>query len=580
MSAEERPGPHSVFLVSGGARGITAQCVTGLAGRFGCRFILLGRSSLNVPIPPWFDPAKDDGVLKRRIAAEITVLGEKATPSAIRHLFDAITARAEIEHTLRRIADAGGHARYLRVDIADLPALRAALGQLGTGTITGMIHGAGRLADKWIEHKSAADFEAVYRPKIEGLENMLRCVQADQLRHLVLFSSAAAFYGNIGQCDYALTNEILNKAAYEWKRRYPHCHVLAVNWGPWDGGMVTSEIKHQLAERGIDVIPVEAGVQVLADQLARGAESPLQLLVGSPMRSSPVPRPAEAGSRFVRRRLSLAANPFLQDHVIGGRPVLPVTCSMAWMSDVCEWLCPGYRTFRCHGHQVLKGIVFDDTLADSYLIESRELAGDVQAGERRLDVVVSSVTVDGKTRYHYRAQLELRQSIPTPPVFHDIDLREDGALDGEVLYTDGTLFHGPSFRGVQRVLNLSVRRLTMRCLLPVVPLSMESQFTGGTINPYLTDVAFQALVIAARRLQGAASLPLACERGEQYRPVGFDTPFFVTMLVQSSTEHELSADLITHDADGRVYARLTGAKVTLSRQLNHLFGPVPTPAAA
>jgi hypothetical protein len=120
----------------------------------------------------------------------------------------------------------------------------------------------------------------------------------------------------------------------------------------------------------------------------------------------------------------------------------------------------------------------------------------------------------------------------------------------------------------------------MRCLLPVVPLRTQGQFTAGTINPYLTDVAFQALVIAARRLQGAASLPLACERGEQYCPLGFDTPFFVTMLVQSSSEHELSADLITHDADGQVYARLFGAKVTLSRQLNHLFGAVPAPAAA
>ncbi len=572
------PGAHSVFLVSGGARGITAQCVIGLAQRFGCRFILLGRSSLDQAVPHWFEPAHGEAAIKQRIATEITARGQHATPTAIRKLFDAMAAAVEIRSTLDRIADAGGRAEYIAVDICDGVALRNVLARVAPGTVSGVIHGAGALADKRIEHKSAADFEAVYRPKIDGLENMLRCIQADQLRHLVLFSSAAAFFGNIGQADYALANEILNKAAFEWKRRYPGCKVLTINWGPWDGGMVTTAIKSQFAERGIDLIPPDAGVRMLVEQLTCGSDSALQLLAGSPIRSAPTPRPVQPGPRYVRRRLSLAANPFLRDHVIGGQPVLPITCAMQWMSDTCERLCPGYRAFRWAGVQVLKGIVFDETLADSYRMECRELHGDETDDERCFDVVLAGASRTGQTRYHYRARLSLRLSIPPPPVFHDFDLAENGALEGATLYADGTLFHGASFRGIQRVLNLDAGRVTMRCLLPAVDLSTQGQFRVGTMNPFITDVAFQALLIAARRLRGSASLPLACERGELYRPLGFDQPFYVTMLLHGSSEHEMSADVVAHDADGRVYMQVFGENVILSRRLNQLFGAAPAAA--
>jgi hypothetical protein len=37
----------------------------------------------------------------------------------------------------------------------------------------------------------------------------------------VLFSSIVGFFGNVGQSDYAIANEILNKSAHLIKRKYP-----------------------------------------------------------------------------------------------------------------------------------------------------------------------------------------------------------------------------------------------------------------------------------------------------------------------------------------------------------------------
>ena len=89
------------------------------------------------------------------------------------------------------------------------------------GKVTGIIHGAGTLVDKLIEKKTETDFETVYTPKVAGLENMLRSVDVARLDFLVLFSSIVGFYGNVGQSDYAIANEILNKSAYLLKRKLP-----------------------------------------------------------------------------------------------------------------------------------------------------------------------------------------------------------------------------------------------------------------------------------------------------------------------------------------------------------------------
>src|SRR5205823_8224839 len=89
------------------------------------------------------------------------------------------------------------------------------------GLVSGLVHGAGALADRLVQRKTEADYAAVVRPKLDGLTNLLRCLPPSQLRHLVLFSSAAAYRGNAGQADYALANEALNKAAHALQRAYP-----------------------------------------------------------------------------------------------------------------------------------------------------------------------------------------------------------------------------------------------------------------------------------------------------------------------------------------------------------------------
>ena len=79
------------------------------------------------------------------------------------------------------------------------------------GPVTGLVHGAGVIHDKRIAEKTSAQFDSVFDTKVLGLEALLDATANEPLRFLCFFSSVAARGGNIGQSDYAMANEALNK---------------------------------------------------------------------------------------------------------------------------------------------------------------------------------------------------------------------------------------------------------------------------------------------------------------------------------------------------------------------------------
>ena len=101
------------------------------------------------------------------------------------------------------------------MDVRGADAVRACIAPLVEqyGPVTGLIHGAGVLADRNIEDKSDEDFARVYDTKVGGLRALLNVLDDAPLRVMVLFSSSTARFGRRGQADYAAANEVLNKLA-------------------------------------------------------------------------------------------------------------------------------------------------------------------------------------------------------------------------------------------------------------------------------------------------------------------------------------------------------------------------------
>ncbi|WP_268761278.1 KR domain-containing protein, partial [Frankia sp. AvcI1] len=147
-------GADDVLIVSGGARGVTALCVRALAERAPARFVLLGRSAL-ADEPDWAAGVADDG-LKTAVIARLRADGTRPTPREVERIYQGLLAQREIRATVAAIAAAGGRAEYVAVDVTDADALRAALAEV-RGQVTGVVHGAGVLADALLPAKTAAD---------------------------------------------------------------------------------------------------------------------------------------------------------------------------------------------------------------------------------------------------------------------------------------------------------------------------------------------------------------------------------------------------------------------------------------
>ncbi|MBE9189732.1 SDR family NAD(P)-dependent oxidoreductase [Gloeocapsopsis crepidinum LEGE 06123] len=550
---------NSVFLVSGGAKGITAQCVIELAKEKQCKFILLGRSSPS-PEPVWAMGCNDEAVLKKRIMEYLVASGEKPTPVMVQKQYKAIASSREIQATLNAIEQAGSKAEYFSVDVTDTEALQAIADRLTA--VTGIIHGAGNLADKRIEKKTSEDFDTVYAAKVTGLANLLRYIPASQLQQLVLFSSVAGFYGNVGQADYAIANEILNKLAHLVKYHHPDCHVVAINWGPWDSGMVSPELKKAFAERNIETIPIQVGAKMLVEEL-ESTHQETQVIVGSPLVFSES-FSSQLQTFRIQRHLTVDANPFLQDHVIANRPVLPATCAIAWIANTCEQLYPGYQFSNCRNYKVLKGIIFEPTTPIEYTLELQETNKNNIGVE--FDAKIWSKNLEGKTRYHFSTQLTLKRQIPSSPDYASIKLNLDQSYSNQLsFYQDGTasLFHGMSFQGVKQVLNITPEKVTIECLLPSLNEQQQGQFPVQTFNPYIVDVQIHSLWIWSQYFHQQGCLPSAINLYEQFIPVSFDETFYVSCEVKSKTDSAVIAEVITHNSKGKVYSRMTEAKGTL-----------------
>ncbi len=261
----------AVLLVTGGAYGITADIVRGLARNRSLRLVLVGRSPLPEPESPSTRDLVDPNALRQFLIGEMRRRSGKVKPAAVEAELRRILKERQIRANLAALKDAGAEVDYRALDVRDA----AAFGRLidgiyeRFGRIDGVLHGAGVIDDKLIRDKTPESFDAVYDTKVVSALTLARKLDPAKLKFLVFFSSIAGRFGNTGQCDYSAANEVLNKLADRLSAEWPDVHTVSINWGPWDSGMVNDELRKLYASRNIRPIPVETGVRHCLDVLAR-----------------------------------------------------------------------------------------------------------------------------------------------------------------------------------------------------------------------------------------------------------------------------------------------------------------------
>ena len=449
---------NSVIVASGGARGITAKTLIQLAKDVKPRLALIGRTEL-LDEPECCRGAKTDAQIKAALLANAKTNGKNVTPMDLNKLAHKILSGREIKSNLEAMRQAGSEVRYIVADVTSKTDISNALKSTRKkwGAITGIVHGAGVLADKLIAEKTLEQFDRVFNTKVKGLEALLNATAKDDLNIICLFSSIAGRTGNMGQSDYAMANEILNKVAdAEAVRRNGKCSVKSINWGPWDSGMVSPLLKAHFEEAGIPLIPVDLGAKQFVKEISEDAPENVEIVIG------PAPPDSSLGiSRIPRElNLSLLVNkskyPFIDSHRIQDTPIVPVAMVLEWFSRTAELYNPDMKYVGCTDLKVLRGIKLSNFIngSDLFTVNCRQVNGD----RAFLNLALMGSNGNGA---HYAAKIEMSLKDTTNKI--ESKAKENGLpswkWDVSEIYKN-MLFHGPEFQVIKSLKGVSDQSAT------------------------------------------------------------------------------------------------------------------------
>ncbi|MER7015274.1 type I polyketide synthase [Saccharopolyspora sp. NPDC000359] len=300
-----------VLLVTGGAKGITAECALAIAKDSGAKLALIGRDS----------PESDE----------------------------------EISTNLARMAAAGVTCRYEQADVTDPGQVATAVARFTSevGPVTAVMHGAGRNEPAALTNLTAEQFRQTVAVKVTGLRSVLDAVGPDKIKLLVTFGSIIGRAGLRGEAHYSTANDWMTELAEEFQQDHPQARVLALEWSVWSGAGMGERlgVVEALVRDGITPISVEDGLSALRQVLADPTAGPVLTVTG---RMGGLPTlPLDTGrelplTRFVDRvlvhypqvelitevEIGAGSDPYLADHSLDDDLLFPAVLGMEAMTQV------------------------------------------------------------------------------------------------------------------------------------------------------------------------------------------------------------------------------------------------------
>ncbi|MFD1832763.1 SDR family NAD(P)-dependent oxidoreductase [Streptomyces desertarenae] len=422
-------GSSDVLLVTGGGKGISAECALAVARDSGARLAVLGRS----------DPAQDP----------------------------------ELAGNLRRMADSGVTVRYARADVTVPEQVRGAVAELQEelGPVTGLLHGAGRNEPGPLHGLQPEDFRRTFAPKVDGLRTVLDAVGPGNLKLLVSFGSIIGRAGLRGEAHYATANEWLADLTEEVARAHPQVRARCLEWSVWSGvGMGEKlSVVESLAREGITPVSPDQGVEILL-RLISDPDAPVVTVVSgrtegieTVRRDLPaLPLLRFTGNPLVRyhgvelvteTELNAGTDPYLADHLLDGNLLMPAVMGMEAMAQVAAAATGWTGTPVIEGARFLRPIVVPPNGSTRIRVAATVTGADT------VDVAVHAEDT-GFAAEHFRARLVYSgAAVPDGPPLQTAAETPQVPLDpADDLY--GTiLFQGARFQRLRRFHRAAARHV-------------------------------------------------------------------------------------------------------------------------
>ncbi len=591
----------SVILITGGARGITAEIAVELAEKYQPQIILVGR--LPKPVDEEdastapFQTARE---VKAAIMEKLKAQGKPVSVAGVETIYQQLMREREVRNNLARIRKAGASVMYNSVDVRDQKAFTEFIGNLyeSFGNIDGVVHGAGIIEDAYIKDKTVESFDRVFFTKVNSAFSLASALRFDTLKFLTFFSSIVGRTGNAGQSDYVSANEVLNKLAQQLNQT-TDARVTSLLWGPWKAGMAQPELEEIFARYGWAMIEVGDGRRSFIEELQHGKKSDAEVMLvgklsgtgggsgGELLDASSVKAAgARLGQAQVRRAqpgeaefevtLSTGEDRYLDDHKFDGVPVLPMAFALELMSEAAIATFPGMTLRRITEMDIPSGLVFDTA--------TKKMVVKVTAESHANQVVLARVSVSNASgKVHFKSLIELGASASqtsgttvtgattsVPVAFQAPTLEQAEATPPTVkhIYTN-YMFHGPAFQGITGLSALGIDGI-VGSLAPSAPAECL-QTPGATewvIDPILFDSAMQLAGVWARHYLDITVLPTGFKALHYFKaPLG--TTFTGRVFIPPDTgKTELLCDLAIYNEQNQLVMVVEGLGGIGNKSLN------------
>jgi enediyne polyketide synthase len=430
--AEARTGSpldaSDVLLVTGGAKGITAECALAMAKDSGAKLALIGR--------------------------------------------DDVSQDEEISTNIARMTAAGVVCQYERADVTNAAQVAAAVAafEANLGPVTGVMHGAGRNEPSALPNLTEERFHQTIEVKIAGLRAVLDAVSHNKVKLLVTFGSIIGRAGLRGEAHYSTANDWMSELTVDFLRDHPQARALAMEWSVWSGAGMGERlgVVEALLRDGITPVTVEDGLAVLRQVLADPSAGPILTITGrmGGLPTLPLDMSQELPlTRFVDRvmvhypdielitevELSAGSDPYLADHELDGDLLFPAVVGMEAMTQVATAVLGRTGSPLLEDVEFLRPIVVRPGTATTM-----RLAALVRDDETVAVAIRAEDT--GYSADHFRATLRL----PQPALPDEGPSREATQLSPVPVDPITELYGGVMFQGKRFQRLLGYRRASAR----------------------------------------------------------------------------------------------------------------------
>ncbi|HEV8562761.1 MAG TPA: type I polyketide synthase [Actinophytocola sp.] len=508
-----------VLVVTGGGKGITAECALAIAQDSGAALGLIGRA----------DPAADE----------------------------------ELSANLERFAAAGVRFRYERADVTSAPAIATAVEaiQAELGTVTAILHGAGRNEPSALVSLGAEQFEQTLAPKVTGLKAVLEAVDEDKIKLLITFGSIIGRAGLRGEAHYSTANDWMTELTVKFEREHPGARGIAMEWSVWSGAGMGEKlgVVEALQREGITAISLENGLAVLRRVLADPSAGPVLVISGRSggLPTITMPAPELPLTRFLDRvlvhypgveliteaELSAGNDPYLSDHLHQGDLLFPAVIGMEAMTQVASALTGRTGAPTLEDAEFLRPVVTRPGQSITIRVAAQVKDAD------SVSVVIRAEDT-GFSADHFRATLRLpRPSLEDSGPDRDLLALPQVPTDPVSELYGGTMFQGKRFQQLS-----AYRRASARHAVAELATGSAHQWFAAYLpqeqllaNPGTRDAVMHSIQCC---VPDATLLPLGVEKLYLTEASELDAEF----VVMDARERFQDGDSYTYDIDVRTPA--------------------------